>query len=89
MNTGLTQEQLQQIEAVVRLAVREEIAEAGLRLDGPDHVDSAREDFRFLRKLRTGVDGLAAKIGWMVIAAIIGGLIWLVTLGANTWKGIP
>lgn len=86
---GLTQEQLQQIESVVRRAVREEISDAGLRLDGPDHVDMARDDFRFLRKLRTGVDGIAAKIGWALIAALIGGLIWLVNLGVTTWKGLP
>jgi len=87
--TGLTQEQLQQIESVVRRAVREEISEAGLRIDGPDHVDMAREDFRFLRKFRTAVDGLAAKIGWALITALIGGVIWLFTLGANAWKGLP
>lgn len=87
MNTGLTQEQLQQIEAVVRLAVREEISDAGLRLDGPDNVDSAREDFRFVRKLRLFTEATASKIGWVVIGAVIGAVIWLITLGANTWKG--
>jgi len=87
--TVLSQEQLQQIEAVVRRAVREEISEAGLRIDGPDYVDMAREDFRFLRKLRTGIDGLAAKIGWALITALLGGVVWLLTLGANAWKGLP
>lgn len=86
--SALSPEQLQQIEAVVRKAVREEMADSGLRLDEPQHVDDAREDFRFVRRLRKGVEGVAAKIGWAVIAAILGGAVWLFTLGANTWKGM-
>jgi len=80
-------EQLQQIETTVRKAVREEMADAGLRLDDASHQDEAREDFRFIRRLRKGVDGTAAKIGWLVIAAMVGGLIWIFNLGLNLWRG--
>lgn len=79
---GFTDQQLAQIRAVFR----EELADAGIRLDSADHQDEAREDFRFLRRLRLGMDGTASKIGWLVIAAIVGGFIWLVNLGLNTWK---
>lgn len=72
--------------AQMRTVLREELADAGLRIDGPEHVDDAREDFRFLRKLRKGSDGFASKIGWFIIAAILGGAAWLFTLGINTWK---
>jgi hypothetical protein len=81
--TAFTPIQLEQL----RQVFREEVADAGLRLDGPDHVDSAREDFRFMRKLRLFTEGTASKIGWAVIAALLSGFIWLVTLGVNAWKG--
>lgn len=83
MSDAFSPEQLNQLRSVFR----EELADAGLRIDGPQHVDDAREDFRFLRRLRKGVDGTAAKIGWTVIAAVVGALIWLVTNGLNFWKG--
>lgn len=83
MSDAFSSEQLNQLRSVLR----EELADAGLRVDGPEHVDDAREDFRFLRRLRKGVDGTAAKIGWTVIAAIVGGVIWLVTNGLNFWRG--
>lgn len=75
--------------AQLRTAFREELADAGLRIDGPEHVDLAREDFRFLRRLRTGAQGTASKIGWVVIAAILAGAIWLFTNGINAWRAGP
>jgi hypothetical protein len=78
-----TSEQMDQL----RTVFREELADAGLRIDGPDHIDDARRDFMFLRSLRVGLNGTASKIGWVVIAAILGAVIWLVTNGLNFWKG--
>jgi hypothetical protein len=79
--------QLAQIALVVKEAVREEMGDAGLRLDGADHVDEARRDYMFLRALRKGVNGTAAKIGWFFIAAVLGAIVWLVNGGLNLWKG--
>lgn len=87
MSDALSSEQLQQIEAVVRRAVREEISDAGLRLDDAAHQDEAREDFRFLRRMRKAIDGIASKVGVAVIMAILGGVFWLFTAGLNFWKG--
>jgi hypothetical protein len=81
--TSFSNEQMAQL----RGALREEFADAGIRLDGPDHIEEARADFRFIRRLRKGLDGYASKIGWFVIAAILAGAVWLFTLGVNTWKG--
>jgi hypothetical protein len=72
--------------AQLRALYREELADAGLRIDGPDHVDEAREDFRFVRKLRKGVNGTASKVGWVVIAALVSAAIWLFTSGLNFWR---
>lgn len=71
----------------LRQVFREELADAGLRLDGADHVDEARRDFMFLRSLRRGVNGTAAKIGWFFIAAVLGAIVWLVNGGLSMWKG--
>lgn len=84
--TDLSADQLDQIEARLRRAIREELADAGLRLDGPEHQDEAREDFRFIRRLRLGIDGVAAKLGWAVIAALLGGVLWLLQLGLDVWR---
>lgn len=83
MDEGFTKEQLEQLRSVFR----EELADAGLRLDSAAHQDEAREDFRFVRRLRKGVDGTAAKIGWAIILAMLGGVVWLLTAGLNAWKG--
>ena len=84
---GFSPEQLQQLEATVRKAVREEMADAGLRLDDGNHVDEARRDFMFLRALRKGLNGTAAKIGWAVILAILGGVFYVFNAGLAFWKG--
>ena len=89
MNDELSPAQVRQLEDIVRLALREALADAGLRLDGGDQQDQAREDFRFIRRLRLLIDGTASKIGYAIIAAFIGGGIWIFTQGLNIWKGGP
>lgn len=84
---GFTPEQLKQLEAIIRSSVREELNDAGLRLDGADHQDEAKEDFRFIRRLRKRVDGAASKVGMAVLLAITSGFIWLIMQGVNFWKG--
>lgn len=79
----LTPEQLTQI---VRSAVREEMADSGLRLDGEIHQDAAKEDFRFLRNLRETWDGAVSKVGNAVLLAgvAVGGTIF----GLGFWAWI-
>lgn len=71
---------------VVRTAVREEFSAAGMRVDEPKDQDEARRDFMFLRTLRVGIHGLAAKIGMAVLFALGSGLIWIVVAGLDAWK---
>lgn len=79
-----TPEQVGQLRAVMV----EVLGDAGLRLDAAEHEDEARRDFMFLRSLRRGVNGTAAKVGWLVIAAVCGAIIWLVNSGLNFWKAM-
>lgn len=77
-----TPEQIAQLRAVMR----EEFAGAGLRLDGAENQDEAREDFRFLRKLRLTWDGSTKKVGTAVLTAIIG--VALIIFGSGFWQWI-
>lgn len=80
-----TPAQLAQLTDAIRHAVREELADAGLRLDGEAHQDAAKEDFRFLRNLRKTWDGAVSKVGNAVLLAFVavGGTI--VGLGFWAW----
>ena len=80
---SFTSEQLEQL----RMALREELADAGLRVDGPDHIDDAREDFRFLRRLRLNWDGATRKVGSSVLWALIVVVGGIISLGFWAWLG--
>ena len=69
------------LEKLVRKAVRDELNDAGLRLDDADHQYEARADFMFLRKIRLSFDGASRKVGATVLVAIVSGLLWLL------WQG--
>lgn len=70
-----------ELEHLVRKAVRDELSDAGLRVDDIDHQFEARQDFLFLRKMRRAFDGAASKIGYTVLSVIVLGLLGLVWTG--------
>lgn len=74
----------EQLETLIRKAIRDELNESGLRIDDADHQFEAREDFRFLRKLRKALDGASSKIGMAVLMALVSGIIWLFVSGIGT-----
>ena len=80
---SFTPEQLAQLRAIMT----DVLGDAGLRVDAAEQQDEARRDFMFLRAFRRAVNAVASKIGWLVIAAIVGGIIWLVNAGLNAWRG--
>jgi len=73
---------VEQFQALLRQTVREELHDAGLRLDGEDHQDAARADFRFLRRLRISAEATSSKVGMAVILVVSGGLI------TALWSGL-
>ena len=81
---GFSPEQLAQIKS----AMRETLADVGLRIESEEHQDEARRDFMFLRSLRNAANGTASKIGWFFIAAILGAVVWLVSSGLTYWKSL-
>lgn len=81
VSQGFTTAQIQQL----RTVFREELADVGLRIDGPDHIDDAREDFRFLRRLREGYDGASKRVGSYVLMALFAVGAMIVGLGFWAW----
>lgn len=72
---------------LIKEAVREELRDVGLRTDEPEHVDEAREDFRFVRRFRKAFEGAASKIGGAVLLSIVGGALLLLATGLKTFYG--
>ena len=62
---------------------REEMADLGLRIDNAEDVDAAREDMRFIRRLRRSWDGAAGKVGNAVLIGVTSA--GLAILGAGFW----
>jgi hypothetical protein len=73
---------VEQFQAMLRKTVREELHDAGLRIDSETHQDAAREDFRFLRKLRVSAEATSSKVGMAVILVVSGGII------TALWSGL-
>lgn len=70
-----------EIETIVRHAVRDEFEAVGLRVHDSDHQDEVRSDFSFLRRLRKGVEGTSSKVGTAIIMALVSGIIYLLVSG--------
>jgi hypothetical protein len=70
-----------EFENLIRGAVRKELHDAGLRIDG-DHQDAAREDFRFLRKLRVSFESTSSRVGMTIVLIIAGALL------TALWSGV-
>jgi hypothetical protein len=87
MADAFSPEQLAQLEAIVEKGVRKGFADAGLRIDDGEHEDEAREDFRFLRRMRMTWDGAAKRTGTFVLLALLGIVATITSLGFWQWVG--
>jgi hypothetical protein len=68
---------------IVRAAVRDELRAVGLRTDDVEHSEAVRDDLKFAGRLRKTVEGFASKIGLAIVLAVVGGVIYLLQLGAT------
>jgi hypothetical protein len=71
-----------ELRSLVKEAVRDALFEAGLRTEEPEHIEEARKDFSFLRRMRMASDGAASKIGYFILATVGSGLLFAL------WQGI-
>ena len=80
---AFTPEQLAQL----RTVMIDVLGDAGLRLDEAAHEDEAREDFRFLRRLRKTFDGASTQVGRSLLLGLIGIAAVIISLGFWRWIG--
>lgn len=71
--------------AQLRKVMIDVLGDAGLRLDETEHEDEAREDFRFLRRLRKSFDGASTQIGRSLLLALIAVAGVIISLGFWQW----
>ena len=69
------------LKAVIREAIREELFAVGLRADEQAHVEAARRDFFFLRRLREATEGTASRIGMAIMLSLVTGLLTVLWFG--------
>jgi len=71
----------EELKAVLREAIREELFAVGLRADEQAHVEAARRDFFFLRRLREATESAASRIGMAVMLSLVTGLLTVLWFG--------
>jgi hypothetical protein len=79
---SFTPEQMAQLRSIMT----DVLADAGLRVDAADQQDEAREDFRFLRRMRLTWDGTVKKVGTAVLLGLIA--IAAAIVGSGFWAWI-
>lgn len=90
---GFTDEQKEELAEIIDAAVkramapaiRAELKDAGLRLDGDANQTAAAQDFQFVRRVRTMFESASAKIGGAIILAVVAGIASLFVYGAKAF----
>lgn len=72
---------------MIREAVADAFANVGIHDDDAEKLDEARADFRFIRRLRVGIEGAQSKVGAAVLIAIVTGFLTLLGLGTKNLLG--
>ncbi|CAM5194534.1 Haemolysin XhlA OS=Bosea thiooxidans OX=53254 GN=SAMN05660750_03308 PE=4 SV=1 [Bosea thiooxidans] len=75
---SMTRDELSQI---IRTAVRAELDHIGLMVEEADHVSEAREDFRFVRRLRLAIDKTSGIVGKVIVTAIVAAVLAAIAKG--------
>lgn len=71
----------EELKAVIREAIRDELFAVGLRADEQAHVEAARRDFFFLRRLREATESTASRVGMAVMLSLVTGLLTVLWFG--------
>lgn len=82
---AFTPTQREQLKAIVKEGVEEAFEDLGLRMDGPEQITEAREDFRFLRRMRKLWDSAVTRVGTIVLTAVVGLALSIVGMGFWQW----
>ena len=66
-------------------AIRAELKDAGLRLDGDANQIAASADFQFVRRVRLMFESASAKLGGAIIMVLAAGFLSLIGYGAKAF----
>lgn len=77
--------QIDQLRRVVAEVVQAEFANVGLSVEDDKEVTAIRKDMYFLRWLREAGNRVAQRVGWLLIAAIASGALFIVKLGLDAY----
>lgn len=72
-------------ESSMRDIIRDEFFNVGMNARTDDHVETLREDFKFLRRLRKAVDSASGAVGKAILVGLAGALLAIV-LGKGAGK---
>ncbi len=75
----------EELRKLIRESVHEALFAAGLRIDEEEHVEDARRDFMFLRRMREASEGISSKVGMAVILAVFSALGVMLSNGFHFW----
>jgi len=81
MNPDVLEIGREELKALLREAIREEFFAIGLRADEETHVEEARRDFFFLRRLRLSAEGVASKVGMAILLSLVTGILTVLWFG--------
>jgi hypothetical protein len=92
---GFSEEQKQELALIIAsslktelsAAIRAELKDAGLRLDGDANQSAASADFQFVRRVRIMFESASSKIGGAIILALVMGLTSIFVYGAKAFLG--
>lgn len=82
---GFNAIQLAQLKLLVKEVMADFFSDIGLRVDSEEAKFDARRDFSTLRWLREASNRTAQRVGWAVIAAIVGGVLFIGKLGIDAY----
>jgi len=89
MNKDMITLSRDELKDLIKEAVAEAFFEAGLRTDEHEHIEEARKDFAFIRRLRMSADGVASKIGWAVLSVLGTGVVYALWTGFRVTVKAP
>jgi hypothetical protein len=74
------------VNALKWLAAKRKLDHVGLTVEEADHVTEAREDFRFVRRLRLAIDKTSGIVGKVVVTAVVAAILAAIAKGFNVGR---
>ena len=84
-NSGFNEIQVAQLKLLVKEVIVDVFSDVGLQVDSETAKFDARRDFAALRWVREAANRTAQRLGWLIIAALFGGVVAIGKLGLDAY----